>query len=149
MHWTPGSIGPVVAETCVLNCGLSGSDERVGLTRASGASPFGRLRSAPASPPRHTYRCAIRLSDPGRTRRVRPHTLIQTKKGCTRHPFLVWRRGWDSNPRDAINAYTNSNRAPSTTRPPLLSELKVSFPTYKIPCISFNTSGHKNCKLNL
>ena len=32
---------------------------------------------------------------------------------------VVWRRGRDSNPRYAINVYTLSRRAPSTTRPPL------------------------------
>ena len=30
-----------------------------------------------------------------------------------------WRRGWDSNPRYAINVYRFSRPAPSTTRPPL------------------------------
>ena len=30
-----------------------------------------------------------------------------------------WRRGWDSNPRDAFDAYSLSRGAPSTTRPPL------------------------------
>ena len=30
-----------------------------------------------------------------------------------------WRTGRDSNPRDAINVYTLSRRAPSTTRPPV------------------------------
>ena len=32
---------------------------------------------------------------------------------------LIWRRGRDSNPRNAINVYTLSRRAPSATRPPL------------------------------
>ena len=32
----------------------------------------------------------------------------------------IWRRERDSNPRYAINVYTLSRRAPSTTRPPLL-----------------------------
>ena len=39
------------------------------------------------------------------------------------HPKPVkgvgWRTGWDSNPRTAINRYTLSRRAPSTTRPPV------------------------------
>jgi site-specific DNA recombinase len=37
-------------------------------------------------------------------------------------PRLIsnWRRGRDSNPRNAINVYTLSRRAPSATRPPLL-----------------------------
>ncbi len=30
-----------------------------------------------------------------------------------------WRSGWDSNPRRALDPYTLSRRAPSTTRPPL------------------------------
>ena len=33
--------------------------------------------------------------------------------------LLNWRRERDSNPRYAINVYTLSRRAPSTTRPPL------------------------------
>ena len=34
-----------------------------------------------------------------------------------------WRRGWDSNPRDAFDAYSLSRGAPSTTRPPLRAAL--------------------------
>ena len=33
-----------------------------------------------------------------------------------------WRRGWDSNPRYAVNVYRFSRPAPSTTRPPLQLE---------------------------
>ena len=40
-------------------------------------------------------------------------------------PFF-WRRGRDSNPRYAINVYTLSRRAPSTTRPPLREAAQVS-----------------------
>ncbi len=32
---------------------------------------------------------------------------------------LKWRRGWDSNPREAFDLYSLSRGAPSTTRPPL------------------------------
>src|SRR5689334_20902685 len=32
---------------------------------------------------------------------------------------MLWRTGRDSNPRTAINRYTLSRRAPSTTRPPV------------------------------
>jgi hypothetical protein len=31
----------------------------------------------------------------------------------------IWRRGWDSNPRRAINPYSLSRGAPSAARPPL------------------------------
>ncbi len=34
--------------------------------------------------------------------------------------LLVWRRGRDSNPRDAFDAYPLSRRAPSAARTPLL-----------------------------
>lgn len=37
--------------------------------------------------------------------------------------ILKWRRERDSNPRGACHTYTISNRAPSTTRTPLLKEL--------------------------
>jgi hypothetical protein len=43
------------------------------------------------------------------------------KKARLRGPFYVWRRGRDSNPRYAINVNTISNRAHSTTLPPLRS----------------------------
>ena len=42
--------------------------------------------------------------------------------GCrSQHgPFWPrWRRGWDSNPREAFDLYSLSRGAPSTTRPPL------------------------------
>jgi hypothetical protein len=34
-------------------------------------------------------------------------------------PWRGWRRGWDSNPREAFDLYSLSRGAPSTTRPPL------------------------------
>jgi hypothetical protein len=34
-------------------------------------------------------------------------------------PYLIWRRGRDSNPRWAFNPYSLSRGAPSATRPPL------------------------------
>src|SRR5690606_3191522 len=44
----------------------------------------------------------------------------QQKKPSMSWAFsFVWRRGRDSNPRYAINVYTLSRRAPSTTRTPL------------------------------
>ncbi len=42
-----------------------------------------------------------------------------------------WRRGRDSNPRDAINAYTLSKRAPSATRPPIRLIFYTVTPTDK------------------
>ena len=38
-----------------------------------------------------------------------------------------WRRGWDSNPREAFDLYSLSRGAPSTTRPPLHTALSKAF----------------------
>ena len=43
----------------------------------------------------------------------------------TKNPLIKWRTGRDSNPRTAINRYTLSRRAPSTTRPPVRKHLGV------------------------
>ncbi len=45
-----------------------------------------------------------------------PFESPQINKQAPREGVLVcWRRRWDSNPRGAINAYTISSRAPSTS----------------------------------
>ena len=50
--------------------------------------------------------------------------------------FLFWRRGRDSNPRDAFNAYTISSRAPSASsatspiQPILLSQNQLEYHTW-------------------
>ena len=43
-----------------------------------------------------------------------------------RFNYYTWRRERDSNPRNAINAYTLSRRAPSATRTPLHNLLPFS-----------------------
>ncbi len=66
----------------------------------------------------------------GRTNMVRFRTdlpdQLELQPACqTKLPLLgsvVWRRGWDSNPRDALGVNTLSRRASSTTPAPLRSE---------------------------
>ena len=76
-------------------------------------TPAGRRRCAAASK---------RASRVGRTTEGSAFAipLRRTKKNGLKPVFYAWRRGRDSNPRYAINVYTLSRRAPSTTRPPLL-----------------------------
>ena len=47
-------------------------------------------------------------------------------KRAHKGPFLIWRRKRDSNPRYAINVYTLSRRAPSTTQPPLRMRERIN-----------------------
>ena len=50
-----------------------------------------------------------------------PNHPLQNKKGTCIVPFLFWRRGWDSNPRRAINPCRFSRPVHSTALPPLQS----------------------------
>jgi integrase len=47
------------------------------------------------------------------------YSVISSQRPTDAQDGFVWRRGRDSNSRDAINAYTRSRRAHSTTLPPL------------------------------
>ena len=55
----------------------------------------------------------------------------------------LWRRGRDSNPRYAINVYTLSRRATSTTHPPLRKKAHYTdnLDLCKIPIRSVNRSA--------
>ncbi len=53
---------------------------------------------------------------------VRPSAAIGVPRSGPK-----WRRGWDSNPREAFDLYSLSRGAPSTTRPPLHTALSKAF----------------------
>ena len=50
---------------------------------------------------------------------LRSGDVLRWVSGRERPCRTDWRRGWDSNPRDAFDVYSLSRGAPSTTRPPL------------------------------
>src|SRR5579859_6558030 len=57
------------------------------------------------------------LTEPARV--LTRHRLHKTKRAPHGARFVLWRMGWDSNPRYAFDVYTLSRRAPSTARPPI------------------------------
>ena len=50
--------------------------------------------------------------------------------------FYKWRKGWDSNPRYAINVHSISNAAPSTPRPPLRKTYTLYHDFYHLSIIN-------------
>jgi hypothetical protein len=68
------------------------------------------LRSGPPRPRPRRPKIAPRFLS---NQWVRPHTPHpQIKKGLKDRPFLIWRRGWDSNPRAGITRPSDFESAP-------------------------------------
>jgi hypothetical protein len=82
--------------------------ERVGFNRAfPGPHPSGSF--------------AVQIGNPAdlSNARLLIHPIHHTKTPPDVGAFCVWRRGWDSNPRCAMNARLISSQVQSTTLPPL------------------------------
>ena len=74
---------------------------------------------------------------------------VETAANGVRIYVPGWRRGWDSNPRDGITAYSLSRGAPSATRPPLQALLFPDFSRFGNGQHSSFTQSHASCCKNV